>query len=122
MGKSDRKETQDRRVKLREQLRSLGHAPLMRGSLVERLRKCGRANCACDKDPDARHGGRFLTVQLDGRTHAVHVRPEDEPHVRDAIAAYQKLWAVINGLTACEFADLRRGARDRRRARQRRKA
>jgi hypothetical protein len=61
-------------------------------------------------------------VQLDGRTHAVHVRPEDEESVRHAIAAYQQLWDVINGLTACELGDLRRQVRERRRARQRRKA
>ena len=94
----------------------------MRGSLVERLRKCGRSNCACAGDPAARHGGKFLTVQIDGRTEAVHVRPEDEEFVREAIAAYQTLWDLINGLTTCELADLRRQARERRRARQRRKA
>lgn len=94
----------------------------MRGSLVERLRKCGKPNCACARDPSARHGGLFLTVHLDGRTQAVHVRPEEEQHVRDAIEGYDRLWAVINGLTTCELADLRRGVRERRRARQRQKA
>lgn len=119
---SDREATQRRRRQLRAQLRALGLAPLMRGSLVERLRRCGRPNCACAHDPAARHGGKFLTVQLDGRTEAVHVRPEDEAPVREAIAAYQALWDIINGLTACELSDLRRQARERRRARQRRKA
>lgn len=93
----------------------------MRGSLVERLRRCGRANCACAHDPRRRHGGKFLTVQLDGRTHAMHVRPEDEAKVRAAIGAYTRLWNLINELTACELADLRRAARERRRARRRRR-
>ena len=48
-------------------------------------------------------------MQLDGRTHALHVRPEDEPRVRAAIGAYTRLWKLINELTACELADL--GAR-----------
>ena len=119
---SDREDTQRRLRQLRERLRTLSHAPLMRGSLVERLRRCGRPNCACARDPAARHGGKFLTVHLDGRTQAVHVRPEDELYIRDAIASYQQLWDVINGLTACELAELRRQVRERRRARQRRRS
>ena len=118
---SDRTETLRRRGKLHEEMRALSHEPLMRGSLVERLRKCGRSNCACAKDPAARHGGKFLTVHLDGRTEAVHVRPDDEERVRRAITAYAKLWEIINALTACELADLKREARDRRRSRQRRR-
>jgi len=118
---SEREQTQRRRRELREQLRALSVAPLMRGSLVERVRRCGRANCACAHDPRRRHGGLFLTVPLGGRTQAVHVRAEDEPTVRAAVMAYARLWDVINGLTACELADLRRQARERRRARGRRR-
>lgn len=118
---SDRTLTQRRRRDLREQLRALSLAPLMRGSLVERLRRCGRPNCACARDPRKRHGGKFLTVQLGGHTTALHVRPEDEPKVRLAIGAYGKLWKVINGLTECELSDLRREARERRRSRRQRR-
>jgi hypothetical protein len=92
----------------------------MRGSLVNRVRRCGRANCACAADPRKQHAGKFLTVQLAGRTHALHVRPEDESRVRAAVGAYTRLWKLINELTACELADLRREARERRRARRRR--
>ena len=118
---SEREEIERRRQHLREQLRSLSTLRLMRGSLVERLRRCGRPNCACARDPAARHGGRFLTVHLDGRTQAVHVRPVDEEAVRGAIDAYQEVWKIINGLTACELADLRRQVRERRRGRRRRR-
>ena len=118
---SDREQTLRRRRALREQLRSLSHAPLMRGSLVERLRRCGRPNCACACDPERRHRGKFLTVQLDGKTHSLHVRPEDESRVRAAIDAYGKAWEEISELTACELSDLKREARERRRARQRRR-
>ena len=111
-----------RRRRLREQLRALSEQPLMRGSVVERLRRCGRSNCACARDPDARHGGTFLTVHLQGKTQAVHVRPDDAAAIRAAVAAYQRLWTVIDALTACELADLRRLVRERRRARQRRRA
>lgn len=117
---SDGEQTQRRRRHFREQVRELSFSPLMRGSLVERLRRCGRANCACASDPSRRHGGKFLTVQLDGRTHALHVRPEDEARVQAAIGAYTKLWDLINELTACELSDLKREARERRRERRRR--
>jgi hypothetical protein len=117
---SDRLQTQRRRRRLREQLRALSFEPLMRGSLVERLRRCGRANCACAHDPRRRHGGKFLTVELHGHRHALHVRAEDEPRVHAAIAAYTRLWNLINELTACELSDLRRQGRERRRGRRRR--
>jgi hypothetical protein len=116
---SDREQIQRRRRDLREQVRALSLRPLMRGSLVERLRRCGRANCACANDPLRRHGGKFLTVQLDGRTHALHVRPDDEARVQAAIGAYARLWELINELTACELSDLKREGRERRRARRR---
>ena len=119
---SDRGQIERRRRRLREQLRTLSEQPLMRGSVVERQRRCGRSNCACARDPGARHRGRFLTVHLQGGTQAVHLRPDDEAGVRAAVAAYQRLWTLINALTACELAELRRQARERRRARQRRRA
>ena len=119
---SDRAQTQRRRRRLREQLRALSFEPLMRGSLVERLRRCGRANCACAHDSRRRHGGKFLTVELHGWRHAVHLRPQDEPRVHAAIGAYTRLWDLINELTACELSDLRRQARERRRARRRRQS
>lgn len=51
---------------------------------------------------------------------AIHLRPEDEDRVRRAIAAYSRLWEIINGLTGCEVADLRREARERVRGKKRR--
>ena len=50
----------------------------------------------------------------------MHVRPEDETRVRAAIAAYTRLWDLINELTACELSDLTRETRERRRVRRRR--
>jgi hypothetical protein len=119
---SDREQTQRRRRALHEQLRALSYEPLMRGSLVERSRKCGRPTCACARDASALHKGKFLTVSLDGRTRGLHVRPDDEGRIRAALTAYDKLWKIINGLTECELADLRRQARERGRGRARQRA
>lgn len=119
---SDREQTQRRRSELREQFLTLSLTPLMRGSLVERMRRCGRANCACAHDRRRRHAGSYLTVQLDGRSHSLHVRPEDRERVHAAIDAYRRLWDLINELTACELSDLKREARERGRARRRRRS
>lgn len=117
---SDAAATSARRHQLREELRGLSFDRLMRGTVVERRRRCGRPNCVCARSKKAWHSGQFLTVHLNGRTHALHLRPEDEPDVRAAIAAYSRLWEIINELTASELADLRRQARERKRARLRR--
>ena len=117
---SNRKETQLRRRQLRDKLVALSDGPLMRGSIVERLRRCGRPNCACAKNPKARHGGKVLAVHLEGRPQVVPLRADDEPRVRQAVEAYGRLWEVINGLTACELSDLRREVRERRRSRRNR--
>ena len=51
----------------------------------------------------------------------MYLRREDEEAVRKATTAYKELWRLIEGLTACELADLKRQARERRRSRKRRR-
>ena len=118
---SERETTQRRRRALHEQLRALTHEPLMRGSIVERWRTCGKPNCACATDRSARHPGKVLTVFLNGRTQSLALRETDEERVRASISAYERAWQIISALTACELADLRRQARERRRASRRRR-
>jgi hypothetical protein len=118
---SKREETQRLRRQLHEELRTFAFERLMRGSIIDRRRRCGRGNCACARDPASRHPSKSVSVHLDGRTVAIHLRPEDEERVRRAVAAYARVWKIINGLTACEVADLRREARERARGRRRRK-
>lgn len=96
-----------KRRKLKRRIWALASSPLMRGSLVERRRKCGKENCKCARDPEGLHTGLFLTAQIDGRTRAMHIRPDDEERVRDALAAYDSLWRIINQLTAIEFDQLK---------------
>jgi hypothetical protein len=117
---SSRRELEHRRQELHAQMRELVHVPLMRGSIVERRRRCGRARCACATDDAARHAGKYLSVHLGGRTRVVHLRAEDEDRVRAAIEAYERVWKIIDGLTTCELAQLRRDARERARTRSNR--
>lgn len=94
----------------------------MRGSIVERVRRCGKSNCACAADPKARHVGLYLSVHLDGATQAVPLRASDVERVREATERYGRLWQTLTELTGCELGELRRGASERRRGRVRRRA
>ena len=118
---SERLEIERRRRELHRQLATLSSEPLMRGSVYQRRRRCGRQSCACATDPNALHASAFLTVFLDGRTRGFHLRAEDEERAQKAVAAYNRLWKLVNALTGCEVAELRRQIRERQRARTRRK-
>jgi len=93
----------------------------MRGSVYQCRRRCGRQSCACAKDSDALHTSTCLTVFLAGRTRGFHLGAEDEERAQKAVAAYNRLSKVVNALTACEVAELRRQVRERQRARKGRK-
>src|ERR1035438_10894347 len=51
--------------------------PMRRGSVSERLIKCGKAGCACGRDPKARHGPyQSLTQAVGGKTRSRFLTPE----------------------------------------------
>jgi hypothetical protein len=64
------------------------------------------------------HPGLYLSVKVQGRQYAIHLRPEDVEPVRQRIDAYRKLWDLVEELTTCEVADLRCASRDRRKERR----
>ena len=99
-------DTQRRRLEQqRDALLARLHAlpNLMRGSLYERQRKCGRASCACATG-GPKHPGRQLTVTLRGATHTRYVRREEDAELQALIATYEELWAIVNDLTAVNLA------------------
>ncbi len=76
---------------------------LMRGSVYERGRKCGRASCACALG-GRKHPTRQLTVTLAGATRSRYIRLEELAQVQTLIATYAELWAIVNALTAVNLA------------------
>ncbi len=76
---------------------------LMRGSVYERVRKCGRAGCACAQG-GPKHPSRQLTVTLRGATHTRYVRHEEAAPLRQLLATYAELWAIVDDLTAVNLA------------------
>jgi hypothetical protein len=106
---------EDRRRRAREKLRALSFVPLLRGSLVEGRRKCGKSYCACANDPARRHPSTYVAVRLGGKVRNLYVRPEDKPGIERALAAYAELDAAVKELTAVEVAEMKRAVRERRR-------
>lgn len=61
---------------------------MRRGSVSERSIKCGKAGCACSKDPEARHGPYYsLTQSVAGKTHSRFLSVEQAAVAQQQIAA-----------------------------------
>ena len=85
-------------------LDELHHLPdLMRGKVYERERKCGRASCTCASG-GPRHRGLQLTVNLGGRTRTRYVRQGERAAVEAKVAAYRRLWELVDELTEVNLA------------------
>jgi len=89
------------RQRLLAELREL--PDLMRGKVFERERKCGRASCTCASG-GPRHPGLQLTVNLQGRTRTRYVRQGERAVVEAKVAAYRRLWALVEKLTEVNLA------------------
>ena len=101
MTDAQRRRLEQQREALLARLHALPN--LMRGSLYERGRKCGRASCACAQG-GPKHPTRQLTVTLGGGTRSRYIRLEEMAQVQALIATYEELWAIVNDLTAVNLA------------------
>src|SRR5450756_2908542 len=53
----------------------------LKGTVLKRMMKCGRPQCACHHDPSKRHGPYFeWTYKVNGKT--VNVKPVSYTHLR----------------------------------------
>ena len=101
-----------RRKRLLAELSESLKPELMRGSVVESSRKCGRASCVCVRE-GKRHRRTALSVNLAGKTRSIHLDAEREGMARAGVAAYARLWTLLDKLTELNLALLSRrcGAR-----------
>jgi len=78
-----------RRNQLRAELAEVGD--MRPGSLVERYRRCGKANCRCARPGESGHGPSFsLTHGVKGKT-VTRIIPRDAvEQTRQQIAEYQR--------------------------------
>ncbi len=78
--------------------------PMRRGSVNERRMKCGQANCACQRDPKARHGPYYtLTQAAGGKTRSRYVAAEQVSVLRGQIKAGREFRQQVEAYwEACE--------------------
>ena len=78
--------------------------PMRRGSVSQRSIKCGKAVCACHKDPKARHGPYYsLTQAVAGKTRSRFLTVEQASVAQQQIAAGRKFREQLDAYwEACE--------------------
>jgi hypothetical protein len=70
-----------------------------KGTVLKRMMKCGKAQCACATDPSKRHGPYFeLTYKANGKTVNVKLSPEAAPLYTAAARQYRKLKTLLSRL------------------------
>jgi hypothetical protein len=88
--------------RLYSKLRQLLIEPgLLRGSLVEIRRSCGKASCHCQRGGESRHPALYLGLSLEGKQKMVYVPADWQPTVREWVARYGELRSVLEQLAAC---------------------
>jgi len=95
--------------RLYSRLRQLLATPgLLRGNLVEMHRACGKAACACARDPARRHRALYLGLSLNGRRRMLYIPPAWEADVRQWVARYAEVRAVLEQLALRYLARVQR--------------
>jgi len=83
-----------------------------KGTLLKRMMKCGKAQCACRQNPAKRHGPYYeWTYKAKGKTVNVKLTREVMPMFRAASHQYRKLKSLLNRLESLSQTVLRHQAR-----------
>jgi len=93
-------QTERHAQRFQELKRGLGQLEYFcKGTVLKRMMKCGKAQCACASDPDKRHGPYFeLTYKVNGKTVNVKLSPEAAPLYKAASLQYRRLKTLLNRL------------------------
>jgi hypothetical protein len=76
------------------ELRQLDY--FLKGTVLKRMMKCGRLQCACHRDPAKRHGPYFeWTYKVKGKTVNVKLSPQAAPLYQAATRQHRKLKIVL---------------------------
>ena len=98
----------------RQELRQLDY--FLKGTVLKRMMKCGRPNCACHRDPAQRHGPYFeWTYKAAGKTVNVKLSSQAAPLYQAATRQHRKLKALLarmERLSRTALAQLAREAED----------
>ena len=92
--KSDRARLREETRSIRKQLGSLDY--LASGSLVTRMKSCGKPNCRCANDPTARHGPYYEWGRMrDGKLVHTSVTREQANLLERAIVNQRRAKALL---------------------------
>lgn len=82
------------------------------GTVLKRMMKCGKSQCACSSDATKRHGPYFeLTYKANGKTVNIKLSPQAAPLYRAAAQQYRKLKTLLNRLDKLSKTILRQQAK-----------
>ncbi len=94
-----RKTSKSRAVRSRERLpeKLPDLHEILRGTLVERYRRCGRPNCHCAKEEDPGHGPAYylMVTVAPGKTVQVYVPKEHKREVERWIKNFRQAQKVL---------------------------
>ena len=78
--------------------------PMRRGSVSERFMKCGRKECRCQHDRQARHGPYFSLTRIEGgKTRSRYLSAEQAALVRQQVEAGHEFRQKVDAYwEACE--------------------
>lgn len=83
-----------------------------KGTVLKRMMKCGKPQCACASDATKRHGPYFeLTYKANGKTVNVKLSPQAAPLYRAAAQQYRKLKTLLSRLDKLSKTILRHQAK-----------
>jgi Family of unknown function (DUF6788) len=83
-----------------------------KGTVLKRMMKCGKAQCACASDDTKRHGPYYeLTYKANGKTVNVKLSPQAAPLYQAAAQQYRKLKRLFNRLEKLSQTILRHQAK-----------
>jgi len=70
-----------------------------KGTVLKRMMKCGKPQCACASDAAKRHGPYFeITYKANGKTVNLKLSPDAAPLYTAAAQQYRKLKTLLNRL------------------------
>ena len=77
-------------------------ATMIQAGMSSTTRTCGKASCACRRDPDRRHGPNiYLTFRTaDGKSSGLYVSPEHLEEATEAKKAWDRFWETAKALAA----------------------
>jgi len=83
-----------------------------KGTVLKRMMKCGKVQCACRTDPTRRHGPYVeWTYKANGKTVNVKLTPDAAPLYKAASQQYRKLKTLLRRLERLSQTALRHQAK-----------